>query len=73
MNVLVVIAPATSWRSNRGFRHAVRPGDSRALCGKNAECWMLDTGPGITVPFSEARIGYRSCKRVHDALKGGGT
>lgn len=63
MKVLAVIAPAESWRTNRGFRHAVVPGESRALCGKNVENWQGDLKTLDAVEFSEASIGCHICIR----------
>jgi len=67
MNVLVVIAPATSWGRNRGFRHAVVMGDRRALCGRDVEDWQGDIGMLDGVPFEQARVGCRVCIRAHEA------
>ena len=67
MNVVVVIAPATSWGPNRGFRHAVIPGEARSLCGLEVDEWQGDLQTFDSVPFAEAKIGCRSCIRVHTA------
>jgi hypothetical protein len=65
MNVVAVIAPASSWGRNRGFRHAVIPGQQRSLCGRNVEDWQGDVRTLDAVPFAEAKIGCRVCIRAH--------
>jgi len=67
MNVVVVIAPATSWGPNRGFRHAVVVGEKRALCGRNVDDWQGDMDTFDGVPFHEARVGCRVCIRAAKA------
>jgi hypothetical protein len=70
MIVIVVIAPATSWGPNRGFRHAVIPGQTRALCGILVENWYEDGETTDGVPFEQGRIGCRRCIRAHAARSG---
>ena len=67
MNVVVVIAPPTSWDPNRGFRHAIVPGEKRSLCGLDVDDWMGDLRTVDTVPFAEAGVGCHNCIRVHEA------
>jgi hypothetical protein len=67
VNVIVVIAPPTSWGRNRGFRHAVVPGEPRALCGRNIDHWMGDVRTMDPVPFEAASVGCKVCIRVHGA------
>jgi hypothetical protein len=73
VNVIVVIAPAPSWGRNRGFRHAVAVGDTRALCGRDVENWQGDMSMLDSVTFIKARVGCRVCIRAHAARerKGG--
>jgi hypothetical protein len=70
MNVIVVIAPPTSWGRNRGFRHAVVPGEARALCGRNVEDWMGDARTIDSIPFEQAQVGCKVCIRAHGARQG---
>jgi hypothetical protein len=67
MLVIVVISPATSWRHNRGFRHAVVPGEARSLCGRNVEEWHGDLRTLGAMAFADAKVGCRTCIRVHAA------
>jgi hypothetical protein len=63
--VIVVIAPATSWGPNRGFRHGVLVGDKRALCGRNVDNWQGDLEMIEGVTLAEARLGCRVCLRAY--------
>jgi len=71
VNVVVVIAPPTCWSRNRGFRHAVIPGERRTLCGRDADDWQGDVRTLDPVPFEAAQVGCRVCIRAHGAREGG--
>lgn len=63
--VVVVIAPPTSWGPNRGFRHAVIPGETRSLCGRMVDEWQGDIETADGVPFEAAKVGCRVCILAH--------